>query len=372
MLCGPYDDRGTRPRKLAAPSLGHTRNAGAGPGVPYRRGRPWTGWAAPLQPGTGGNVAPMAPPGPNQPVAGRPPRDPRSRQSSGRGRDARDRLPSSAAGAPGPPPGVPAGAPATGAEGPPPSTKGDAGFWLFLTVLGFLGGQIVAYIATVVAAVVAGESKNLSAIAQLAAPPEWYVGASLVGLWVGFLGAPWLASYARGTRHFAADLGIRFRPVDVLGIAVGAAGQLLVYLMYLPFQKDLHNFNGPTTKLTGGAHGAGFVVIAVLTVVGAPFFEELFFRGLLFRALARLLAPGSTGGAVARAAGAAGAVALDGLLFGLAHAELQQLAGLAVFGMILAFVCYRTGRLGMNMVAHASFNLVAVISLVSSRGGVIH
>ncbi len=35
-------------------------------------------------------------------------------------------------------------------------------------------------------------------------------------------------------------------------------------------------------------------------------------------------------------------------------------------------ISYRTGRLGMNMVAHASFNLVAVLSILSSRGGLIH
>ena len=32
----------------------------------------------------------------------------------------------------------------------------------------------------------------------------------------------------------------------------------------------------------------------------------------------------------------------------------------------------RTGRLGMNMVAHASFNLVAVLTILSQRGGLIH
>jgi len=49
-----------------------------------------------------------------------------------------------------------------------------------------------------------------------------------------------------------------------------------------------------------------------------------------------------------------------------------QLAGLATFGMILAAVSYRTGRLGMNMVAHASFNLVAIIAIAANGTGVIH
>ena len=55
---------------------------------------------------------------------------------------------------------------------------------------------------------------------------------------------------------------------------------------------------------------------------------------------------------------------VTGVLFGLAHAESLQLLGLAVFGVILSFVSYRTGRLGMNMVAHASFNLMALVAVV--------
>ena len=59
------------------------------------------------------------------------------------------------------------------------------------------------------------------------------------------------------------------------------------------------------------------------------------------------------------------AVIVDGLLFGLAHGEWVQLAGLAVFGMVLAAISYRTGRLGMNFLAHATFNSVAILALVA-------
>ena len=176
---------------------------------------------------------------------------------------------------------------------------------------------------------------------------------TLLGLWIGFIGAPWLASRTQGTRHFVRDLGVRFRVIDLVGIAIGIGGQILVAIMYAPFQHDIHDFNGPSQKLTGGSHGGGFVVIAIATVLFAPAMEELFFRGLLLKALVRLFTPlGAAGGA--RAAGVVLAVIVDGLLFGLAHGEWVQLAGLAAFGMILAAVSYRTGRLGMNMVAHAT------------------
>lgn len=255
-----------------------------------------------------------------------------------------------------------------------PVTRNDATVWVVCAAVGFLVGQIVALIAIAVAAGLTGNGNRLTSIENLAAPPAWYIGSGLVGLWVGFFLGPVLASRVRGTKHLAADLGIAFRPADFWGIAIGIGGQVLVTLIYLPFISHLSNFNAPTTKLTGAAHGPSFLVISVLTVVGAPFFEELFFRGLLFRGLLGLFgATGSRAGTGAARVVLIGlAVVLDGLLFGLAHGELEQLAGLAVFGCILAVVALKTQRLGMNMVSHVTFNLIAVLAIVYNRSGVIH
>jgi CAAX protease family protein len=157
-----------------------------------------------------------------------------------------------------------------------------------------------------------------------------------------------------------------------VGIAVGIGGQIVIIILYLPFQHDIHNFNAPSQKLTGGSHGGGFLIVALATVIVAPFMEELVFRGLLLKALVRRFTPVVATPSRARVAGVVLAVITDGILFGLAHGELVQLAGLAVFGIALAAISYRTGRLGMNMVAHASFNLVAVLTILSQRGGLIH
>jgi uncharacterized protein len=255
--------------------------------------------------------------------------------------------------------------------GAPPVDKPAAWRWLFYAVLGFLVGQLAGSVFGVVAGDLAGKNAaQMAAISSASVPPEWYVLSTLVGLWIGFFGAPWLASFTRGTRHLWADLGVRFRWIDLWGIAVGVGGQLVIALVYAPFQHDIHDFNGPSQKLTGGAHGPGFLVVALATVFLAPFLEELFFRGLLFKSLARLFTPTGAGPTRARGAGVVVAVLLDGLLFGLAHGEWVQLAGLALFGVALAAISYRTGRLGMNMVAHASFNLVAILAILSQRGGV--
>ena len=255
--------------------------------------------------------------------------------------------------------------------GAPPVDRPAAWRWLFYALVGFLVGQLAAGVFGALAGDAAGKNaRQMAAITSASVPPEWYVVSTLVGLWIGFFGAPWLASRTRGTRHLWADLGVRFRWVDLWGIAIGLGGQIVIALLYAPFQHDIRDFNGPSQKLTGGAHGAGFLVVALATVLLAPFMEELFFRGLLFKSLARLFTPSGAGPTRARGAGIVVAVIVDGLLFGLAHGEWVQLAGLALFGVALAAISYRTGRLGMNMVSHASFNLVAILAILGQRGGV--
>jgi hypothetical protein len=253
--------------------------------------------------------------------------------------------------------------------GAAPVSRPAAWMWLLFGVLGFLAGQVVGAIFSLAAAAADGKLHNLSAIANLNEPPTWYIVSTLAGLWVGFFGGPWLASSFRGTRSLVRDLGLRFKWIDLVGIPIGIVGQFVVVAIYIPISQHVNDFNSkfnaPSQKLTGGSHGLGFAIIAILTVVGAPFFEELFFRGLLLRSFARLF------GRFGHWVGPALAIVITGVLFGLAHAESLQLLGLATFGIILSFVSYRTGRLGMNMVSHATFNLVAVVATLAAGTGVL-
>ena len=246
--------------------------------------------------------------------------------------------------------------------GASPADRAAAGMWLLYAALGFLGGQVLAAVFVGIAGALAGQYHQLTALSKLAEPPTWFVLSTLIGLWGGFLGAAGLASRLRGTKRLVPDLGLRFRWIDLLGVPIGVAGQFVVALIYIPIRPHVHDFNqrfsAPAQRLTGGSHGAGYWLIVVATVAGAPFFEELFFRGVLLRALARLF------GRWGRWVGPCLAVVVSGVLFGLAHAESLQLLGLATFGMILGAVSYRTGRLGMNVVAHASFNALALSAVV--------
>jgi membrane protease YdiL (CAAX protease family) len=267
---------------------------------------------------------------------------------------------------------VPDNVPFLDVPGAAPATRGDAGMWLLFAALGYLVGQVVGLLVIDAVAALLGDSGQVHRLSLEAVPPEWYIASSLLGLWTGFFGAPLVASIVRGTGHFLSDLGLRFRWIDLAGIVIGIGGQVLVWVIYRPFESHLHNFNGPTNKLTGAAHGGGIALIAVLTIVGAPFFEELFFRGLFLKGLVRVFAPIAPGPSGRRTLAVAGAVVVDGLVFGLAHGELEQLAGLAAFGIILAVVSYRTGRLGMNMVAHATFNALALYAVFHGPGSVVH
>jgi membrane protease YdiL (CAAX protease family) len=256
------------------------------------------------------------------------------------------------------------GRPFLDVTGAAPASRNDGATWVGLSVIGFLVGQIAGYLLVVAAAGLTHH--NVTVTAKLAAPPEWYVVSSLVGVWIGFGLAPVVASRVAGTRHFVADLGLRFRPIDLLGVPIGIACQYLIMLAYLPFKSHLHDYNAPVTKITGSSHGGGLLLIGVLTVVFVPFFEELFFRGLLLKGLVRVLTPVEEIPQRARLLGVTAAIVLDGVIFALAHFEVQQFAGLAVFGVVLALLSYRTGRLGMNMLAHGSFNLIGL--LVATAG----
>ena len=184
-----------------------------------------------------------------------------------------------------------------------------------------------------------------------------------LGLWFGLAGAAVWASRAHGSGSLSVDFGLWMRPFDaVVGVVVGVVAQVglvnLIALLLSPLV-GRPEVSQQATDLVRTVHGVGLVGLAVFVIVGAPFVEELFFRGLLLRGLRRRL-PDPV------------AIALSSLLFGLAHVSGTDAGALVLsvslffFGMVLAVLAVRSGRLGPGIWAHAAFNAFTVIALLAT------
>lgn len=97
----------------------------------------------------------------------------------------------------------------------------------------------------------------------------------------------------------------------------------------------------------------------VVTVLAAPFAEEVFFRGFVF-------------GGLRERVGVAWAAILSGLLFGAFHISDADTAGLIIpfgaIGILFAWIYHRTGSLWAPMSAHFLFNLISFILLAAVVG----
>jgi membrane protease YdiL (CAAX protease family) len=99
---------------------------------------------------------------------------------------------------------------------------------------------------------------------------------------------------------------------------------------------------------------AGIALFVILAVVMAPVFEEIFFRGFLFRGFS------SSWGWVAGAC-------VSAAIFGLAHLQLDVFVPLFALGFGLAWVYKRTGSLWSSIAFHALFNGLSVLAWALTR-----
>lgn len=184
-----------------------------------------------------------------------------------------------------------------------------------------------------------------------------WVNLAQIGMWAFLLGVPAWAAAVKGN-GLIRDFGLRFQSWEVVGGALaGLASQaILLPLVYLPIfllsDTDGDDLSERAKDLADRGDGAfGVVMLVLLTGIAAPIIEEIFYRGLFLRALERRL-------------GSTPAIVLSGLVFGIIHFSLISLPGLAVFGMVLAVLAVKTGRLGAPIAAHMAFNLLAVVQIL--------
>ena len=181
-----------------------------------------------------------------------------------------------------------------------------------------------------------------------------YVVAGEIALWIGFIGATVVASRMNGTGSLTRDYGLSWPNLRDIwtGFVGGVLGRmwplLVAVLIVLSNGQGFSTPNSTAHSVLGlTPHGtAGWLIVGFVAVVGAPFVEELFFRGLVQ-------------GAFTRRVGPVPAIFITALIFSAIHMTNEGLsAPLILFPMalILGYLKHKTGRLAAGMVAHATFN----------------
>lgn len=192
--------------------------------------------------------------------------------------------------------------------------------------------------------------------------PLWLVTNTIVtgaaGLWIA-----WAAS-GEGRRLRAADFGLTLAPFRAgVGGAVSALGWgALAYCVTVPLTAVTRLISevifGPAPHVTnpviplfaqGGAL-SGRVLLIAASVFLAPLFEEIFFRGYLYRALRDRMGPFVAALAVSVA-------------FALLHPSAYTILPLIALSLGLCFLYESTGSLWPSVVVHALNNAGALLWL---------
>ena len=189
--------------------------------------------------------------------------------------------------------------------------------------------------------------------------PIPYLFAGVVATWVAYLAGCYTASRRAGSGDPVEDYAIRARPVDLIGVPIGALVQLvLVPLVYLPlreiwpgtFSEDRLSENAE--KLTDRATGGSMVLLVLMVCVGAPIVEEIVYRGLLQRSFAA-----RTSHVVALLAAA--------VWFTVIHFRPVEYPGLFVFALVAGACVLATDRLGTSIAVHVAFNVTGLLLAIS-------
>lgn len=182
---------------------------------------------------------------------------------------------------------------------------------------------------------------------------------SVLCLWIPFVVALVVVSRRWGQDQFSRDFKVHLRWVDLAGLPIGIASQLLlVPLIYWPLQRiwpdafSSDEIEQRARELWDKAHGGWIVVLVVVVALGAPIIEELVYRGLILQALQSRLNDWL-------------ALIISAAWFALIHLQPVELPGLFAFALVLGICFQRTGRLGMSVMAHIGFNAAGL--LLASR-----
>lgn len=249
-----------------------------------------------------------------------------------------------------PPPVPPPPAPG----GPPLTVKTGADAWpWYYSLAAFLSGFLAAQMLIVVLFVFweagGGDADN----------DTWFLVLASAINSVVFVGAAVTIARLSGPVH-ARDFGLVRAPY---WITVAKSFAVMVgYFILLATYNQLVNLTPDDAPEQLGADSGtlGMLGFAILVSVIAPIAEEIFYRGMVYRALSN-------------GVGAVLAAIISGLLFGSVHIDsfaserLLQVVPLALLGILFALLYAWTGTLYAPIALHATNNALAVFAFANEQ-----
>lgn len=224
----------------------------------------------------------------------------------------------------------------------------------FRLISWWLATYVVANIAVVIVLSILGYS-------GAEALPTWVLAVSAVTLWLPFMLMLRVLSMRSGSGSVRRDFAISFTAKDLWGVPLGLLSQLVVvvavtipFSWFLPSVFNSENVEKRATDLFNTATGGWMVVLILVVVFGAPFVEEVIYRGFIQQYL------GSSIGKIS-------ALIVSSLLFAGIHFQVAEFPGLFAFSIVLGLCFMRTQRLGLAIVTHVAFNATALAALALTQ-----
>jgi membrane protease YdiL (CAAX protease family) len=225
-----------------------------------------------------------------------------------------------------------------------------------IAILGFLVGLALS---TVIAGV-------MYAFGYQENDPALLLGSTL-GLWFGLGGSCVFAVRRKGSGSLR-DLGL-FSPrwIDAaLGVGFAVAGVIAISIAAAALQAiDKNLIQGDRSDLSDPLkHGSvlGILVVYLIAIVGAPFFEELYFRGLVQ-------------GTLTARWGVGVGIVVQAVLFGIVHLDPRNDWGnvgtfviITIVGLLLGTIRHYSGRLPPGMFTHSGYNaIILTLALLATK-----
>jgi uncharacterized protein len=174
---------------------------------------------------------------------------------------------------------------------------------------------------------------------------------SLATVATGILGTAIIAGIVKLKRGAVLADYLALRPVPIRSLLTWLA----ILMVYIAVADTLTSFIDrdvvPEFMRDAYASASPLWLLWIALVVGAPLFEETFFRGFLFKGLA------------SSRLGITGAIVITAAAWALIHLQYEayEMAVIFVMGLLLGLARARTGSLFVPLAAHGLANLIATV-----------